>query len=197
MSGGFVEGAPESNLLNGGLGEMARFYGLPNTQAGCLTDAKTPGAQAIMEKMITTLPLVLSGVDVINGIGEIEASQVLIQEQIVVDHEIACVCKRMRDGIDVCDAKNHLEDVVRVGPGGHFLMEESTLAACRSDEFLAPQLADRNTYDQWVELGKPDLYSRAREKVREILAAPPKNPLPDKVIGKLDAIMRKADEKLK
>jgi trimethylamine--corrinoid protein Co-methyltransferase len=150
-----------------------------------------------MEKMITTLPLVLSGVDVINGIGEIEASQVLIQEQIVVDHEIARICKRMRDGIDVSDAKDYLEDVARVGPGGHFLMEESTLAACRSEEFLTPQLADRNTYDQWLELGKPDLYSRAREKVKEILAAPPKNPLPDKVIGKLEAIMRKADEELK
>jgi len=41
---------------------MARFYGLPNTQAGCLTDAQEPGPQALMEKMITTLPLVLSGV---------------------------------------------------------------------------------------------------------------------------------------
>ena len=197
MSGGFVEGAPESNLLNSGLGEMARFYGLPNTQAGCLSDAKAPGPQAIMEKMITTLPLVLSGVDVINGIGEIEASQVLIQEQIVVDHEIARVCKRMRDGIDVSDAKNYMDDVARVGPGGHFLMEESTLAACRSEEFLSPQLADRNTYDQWLELGKPDLYSRAREKIREILATPPKNPLPDRVIGQLDAIVRKADGELK
>ncbi|MCX7826727.1 MAG: trimethylamine methyltransferase family protein, partial [Verrucomicrobiae bacterium] len=120
-SGSFVEGAPESNLINGALGEMARFYGLPNTQAGCLTDAKAPGPQAVMEKMFTTLPLVLSGVDVINGIGEIASSQILVREQIVVDYELARLCKRMKDGIEVSDAKDYFDDVARVGPGGNFL----------------------------------------------------------------------------
>ncbi|MBU0715063.1 MAG: trimethylamine methyltransferase family protein [Verrucomicrobia bacterium] len=196
-SGGFLEGAPESTLINGALGEMARFYHLPNTQAGCLTDAKSPGPQAIIEKMTSALPLVLSGVDVINGIGEIETSQLLVLEQIVVDHEIARLCKRMKDGVDVCDAKNHLQDVANVKPGGHFLMEPSTLAACHSDEFLMPDLLDRNTHDQWLELGQPDVYSEARKKVKAVLATPPKNSLPDAVIGKLEDILRRADQKLK
>jgi trimethylamine--corrinoid protein Co-methyltransferase len=195
-SGGFVEGAPESALINGGLGEMARFYGLPNTQAGCLTDAKAPGPQAIMEKIFSTLPLVLAGVDVINGIGEIETSQLLVLEQILVDHEIARYCQRMREGIEVSDRKDCLADVARVRPGGHFLMEDSTLAACHSDEFCLPHLADRNTFEQWQELGKPDLYSRARERVRAILDSPPRNPLPDAALGALDAIMARADEEL-
>ena len=195
-SGGFVEGAPESNLINGGLGEMARFYGLPNTQAGCLTDAKAPGAQAIMEKMFTTLPLVLSGVDVVNGIGEIGTSQMLVLEQIVVDHELACLCKRMRDGIDVSDAKSYMDDIARVGPGGHYLMEESTLLACRSDEFFQPRLVDRNAFERWEEFGKPDMYSRARQRVDEILAGPLKNPLPGDVAAKLDEILRRADADL-
>jgi hypothetical protein len=33
--------------------------------------------------------------------------------------------------------------------------------------------------------------------VEEILAAPQKNPLPDDVIGKLNEIVRRADEELK
>jgi len=195
-SGSFLEGAPESTLMNSSLGEMARYYSLPNTQAGCLTDAKSPGPQAILEKMTSALPLVLSGVDVINGIGEIETSQLLILEQIVVDHEIARVCKRMKDGVNVCDAKNYYEDISNVKPGGHFLMEPSTLEACHSDEFLMPDLADRNTYDQWLEIGKPEIYTKARKKVEEILAASQKNPLPDKVVAKLDDIMRRADKEL-
>jgi trimethylamine--corrinoid protein Co-methyltransferase len=195
-SGSFLEGAPESTLINGSLGEMARFYNLPGTQAGCLSDSKSPGVQAIMEKMTSALPLVLSGVDVINGIGEIETSQLLVLEQIVVDHEIARICKRMKDGVDVCDAKNYFEDIANVKPGGHFLLEPSTLEACRSDEFLMPGLFDRNTHDQWLELGKPDVYPKARKKVEEILAAPQKNPLPDKIIGKLEDIMRRADKEL-
>ncbi|MBM3888188.1 MAG: hypothetical protein FJ388_03585 [Verrucomicrobia bacterium] len=196
-SGSFLEGAPESNLINGALGEMARFYDLPNTQAGCLSDAKAPGPQAVMEKMFTTLPLVLSGVDLVNGIGEIASSQILVREQIVVDHELARLCKRTKDGIEVSDAKDYFEDVARVGPGGNFLMEESTVLACRSDEFCQPELVDRNTYERWAELGRPDVYTKARQRVEAILASPLKNPLPDAVIGKLETIMRRADEELK
>jgi len=40
------------------------------------------------------------------------------------------------------------------------------------------------------------MYSRAREQVRAILAAPLVDPLPSDVNGKLDEILRKADEAL-
>jgi trimethylamine:corrinoid methyltransferase-like protein len=73
----------------------------------------------------------------------------------------------------------------------------NTTKACRSAEFSAPSLCDRNTYEKWHELGRPDIYDRARERVEEILATPQKNPLPDDVIGKLEDIMRRADETLK
>jgi trimethylamine--corrinoid protein Co-methyltransferase len=196
-SGGFLEGSPEMVLQTAARGEMARFYGLPNTQQGCTTDAKEPGAQAVMEKLLTTLPLVLSGADLIQGPGALETSGLLCLEQIVVDDEIAGLCKRMRDGVDLSEAKNRFDDIAKVGPGGHFLMQDSTLAACRSDEFYAPSLSDRHTFERWAELGRPDLYSKARERVEEILATPQKNPLSDDVIGKLDEIVRRADEELK
>jgi len=196
-SGGFLEGSPEMVLMTAARGEMARFYGLPNTQAGCLTDANEPGAQAVMEKLLTTLPLVLSGVDLVQGPGALQTSGTLCLEQIVVDDEIAGLCKRVRDGIDLSDAKNYFDDIAAVGPGGHFLMQDSTLAACRSDEFFAPKLSSRNTFERWSDLGRPNLYSNARERVEEILAAPQRNPLPDDVIGKLAEIARRADEELK
>jgi len=194
--GSFMEGAPESTLINGALGDMARFYGLPNTQSGCLSDAKAPGPQASIEKVLSTLPLVLSGVDVVQGTGELDTSQLLVQEQIVVDHEIACLCKRFRDGVDVSDAKDHLADVVAAGPGGHFLTRPSTREACRSDEFFLPTLCDRNSYEMWEALGQPDVYDNARQKVSEILSEPLKNPLTDDVVGELEAIMRKAEREL-
>jgi trimethylamine--corrinoid protein Co-methyltransferase len=196
-SGGFLEGSPEMVLQTAARAEMARFYGLPTTQQGCTTDAKEPGPQAVMEKLLTTLPLVLGGADLVQGPGCLETSGLLCLEQIVVDEEIGGLCKRMRDGVDLSDEKNLFDDVAEVGPSGHFLMQDSTLAACRSDEFYAPKLSDRHTFERWAELGRPDLYSKARERVEEILAAPQKNPLSDDVIGKLDEIARRADEELR
>jgi hypothetical protein len=40
------------------------------------------------------------------------------------------------------------------------------------------------------------MYSKAREKVQEILAAPMVDPLPGEVVEKLDGILRKADAAL-
>ena len=177
-------------------GEMARFYGLPNEQAGCLTDSKAHGPQAIMEKMATTLPLVMNGVDLVQGPGALETSNMMTLEQIVVDDEIACYCKRIRDGIDISAAKNYFDDIKEVKPGGQFLTQDNTFAACRSAEFLTPTLCDRNTYEDWEGLGRPDMYEKATERVEEILASPQKNPLPDDVIGKLEDIMQRADEAL-
>jgi trimethylamine--corrinoid protein Co-methyltransferase len=180
-------------LQAGARGEMARFYGLPNEQAGCLTDAKEHGSQAILEKMLTTLPLVLGGVDLIQGPGALDTSNMMSLEQIVVDDEVARMCQRLRDGVDVSAEKNFVEDIRAVGPGGHFLGQRNTRKAARSGEFVAPLLVSRNPFNQWEALGRPDLYDKAREKVEEILASPPKNSLPDDVIGKLEALMHKAD----
>jgi trimethylamine--corrinoid protein Co-methyltransferase len=196
-SGGFLEGSPEMVLMSGARGEMARFYGLPSTQAGCLTDAKVPGPQAVMEKLITTLPLVLSGVDYIQGPGAIETSGTLCLEQIVVDEEIARLCKRLRDGIDTSDEKDFYDDIKEVKAGGHFLLQPNTLKACRSEEFLVPLLSNRSAFESWVKLGRPDIYDKAHEKVEEILEGPEKNPLPDDVIGKLEEITRRAEKELK
>ncbi|RLD97932.1 MAG: trimethylamine--corrinoid methyltransferase, partial [Bacteroidetes bacterium] len=124
-------------------------------------------------------------------------SQLLVLEQIVVDHEIALMCQRYKDGIDVSDAKDLYGDVKSAQAGGHFLMQPGTLKYCRSNEFFQPGLSDRNTYEHWEDLDKPDLYSNARKKVEEILAGPLKNPLPDEVLGKLTEIQRRADEALK
>ncbi len=195
-SGGFLEGSPEMVLMSGARGEMAKFYGLPSTQAGCLTDAKTPGPQAVMEKLITTLPLVLSGVDYIQGPGAVETSGTLCLEQIIVDEEIAMLCKRLRDGIDTSDAKDFYDDVKSVKPGGHFLMQPNTLKTCRSEEFLIPMLSDRNAFERWVKLGRPDLYEKAQKKVEEILTTPQPHPLSDDIIGKLEEIMRRAEEEM-
>ncbi len=193
-TGNFLAGAPEMVLQTGALGEMARFYGLPNEQGGCLSDAKEPGSQAVMEKMLTTLPLVLSGVDIVQGMGAIDNSGTVALEQIIVDHEIALQCKRIRDGVQVTEEKNYFTDIAEQGPGGSFLGTEATVKACRSGEYYESKLIDRLNYDKWNELGRPGIYTKAKETAEEILASPQKNPLSADELGKLDSIIRRIEE---
>lgn len=195
-TGAFLEGSPEEALQCGACMNMAKHYGLPSVVAGCLTDAKTGGAQAVMEKMATTLPLVLSGADGINGIGLVESSMTQCLEQLVVDNEIGQICKRIRDGIEISDAKDYLEDIKAVGPGGHFLRQKTTRKAPRSGEFYTPSLSDRNSFNGWQNLGTPDLYSEARKTVEQILSEDVINPLPPATEQVIREIMETADKEL-
>lgn len=195
-SGMFLEGAVETALQMTAMGEMGKYYGLPTMNAGCLTDAKTPGMQAVMEKVLSTLPLVLAEVDVIQGIGLIESSMTLSLEQMIIDGEIARLCKRMKDGITVNDDKDFFEDIKAVGQGGHFLKQKNTRTAFRTDEFYQAELCDRNSYDSWVDLGKREMVDVARDKVKAILDGERKNPLPETTEKQLREIMEEAGRKL-
>ncbi len=195
-SGAFLGGTAEMGLMSGALTEMGHFYNLPSTSAGCTADAKEPGPQAVLEKLITTLPPVLAGSNIIVGFGEIESDQLLVLEQYIVDNEIAHHCQRLFEGVNSEAGKELFEDIAKVGPGGHFLTTKGSRQAPRSGEFYLSRLLDHNPHEAWLELGKPSMYSKARDKVREILEAPQADPLPDKINGEIDAILRKADKEL-
>lgn len=196
-TGAFIEGAPEMVLQSGACLDMAKYYGLPDILSGCLTDAKEGGAQAVMEKMTTTLPLVLGGASVINGIGLLESSMTMYLEQLVVDNELAHICKRIKDGISICSDLDYFDDILNVGPGGHFLKQKTTRKASRSKEFYQPLLVDRNAFNSWVNIGSPNLYSQARKQVETIIKSEPKNPLKPSVEKTINEIMEAADKELK
>lgn len=110
--------------------------------------------------------------------------------------QIANLCKRIKDGVNVSEELNYYSDIVKVGPGGHFLKQKNTRKASRSNEFYTPQIIDRNTYSVWEELGRPDLYSNARKKVQEILNSERKNPLDKDVEKTIEEIMSAAGREL-
>jgi trimethylamine--corrinoid protein Co-methyltransferase len=196
FSGAYLGGVPEMGLMSAGLIEMGRFYGLPTGSAGCTADAKEPGPQAVLEKLITTLPPVLLGADIIAGTGEIESDQALVLEQLVVDNEIGHFCQRVVEGIDSNPEKDLFDDIVQVGPGGHFLKSKKTRQAARSGEFYMSRLLPRGATEAWIEAGRPDIYRRARQIVSEILESPVKDPLPGNVTGRIDEILERADREL-
>lgn len=195
-SGGYLGGTVEMGLQSGAMATMGRFYNLPCSCAGCTSDAMQVGPQAVMEKLITSLPPALAGADLIVGFGEIQSDQMLVLEQMIVDNEIAHYCKRLVEGIEISESKALFEDIVQVGPGGHFLKAKGTRLAPRSGEFYASKLMDRCAFESWLGMGKPSMYSRAREIVQAVLSAPMIDPIPDDVEEKLEEILRRADKEL-
>jgi trimethylamine--corrinoid protein Co-methyltransferase len=195
-SGNFLAGTPEMGIQSAALTTMGRFYGLPTTAAGCATDAHDIGAEACVEKLLTMLPPISAGADIVIGYGELDGDQTLVLEQILVDNELAHLAVRLVEGVDGRDGAELLEDVAEVGPGRNFLASPATRHAARSGEFYEPALVSRLPYDAWHQAGRPTMYDRAREQVAAILAGPGVDPVPDATLAELGRILAEADRAL-
>jgi trimethylamine--corrinoid protein Co-methyltransferase len=191
-SGGYSAGAIEGGLLAAAAVEMARHYGLPVEASGMATEHYVPGIQNAYESSMNGLLATLAWPDILVGCGLMGGSMVLSLEQLLIDVETFRMGKRARQGIAVDDDK-WLEDVIhRVGPGGHFLIESSTVMALREGEMYISQLGWHDSFEAWEAAGRPTLLEEAREKVRQILATHQVLPLDEDVERELDRIQKRA-----
>jgi trimethylamine--corrinoid protein Co-methyltransferase len=162
-------GAPERAVINTGAVELAHSYGMPAWSSGLTTDAKLPGDQAMMEKAMTALPLVLANADIIIGPAMLSSATMYSPEQLVIDNEVIGALSRIREGITVDSDSLAIDNIDSAGPGGGFLGMRHTLEHFRSDVWM-PRLADRNIRRTWMDRGAKDLRTAARDVARGILA---------------------------
>ena len=161
-------GAPERAIINTGTVELAHHYGMPSWSSGLTTDAKMPGDQAMMEKVITCLPLLLASSDIIIGPAMLSSAMMYSPEQLVLDNEAVGALRRVKKGMAVNSKTIALESIRQAGPGGAYLGMRQTLEFFRSDVWM-PALTDRNVFENWQKDGERDLRDAAKEVVRNIL----------------------------
>jgi len=185
-----LSGAVEIGLLGAAVAKLARRCGLP-----CLmstgTDAHAPGAQSVMERLMTLLLPALAGVDLVN-LTTLDTKMSFSLEQLVVDETLLNVVERCLRGITVDDSLLALDLIHDVGPGGAFIATDHTLGHFR-EELLVPDLVDRQNREAWHRDGEPDMCTRAREKARRILAEHQPVPLADDIAACLDEIVEEAE----
>ena len=161
-------GAPERPVINSCVAEVARHYGIPSLVGGISTDGKLPGEQVMMEKVMTGLPPLLAGSDIVFGLGLLCSGIAYSVEQLVIDSEVAGALARIKNSLKVDSESIALEAIEKAGPGGSFLGMRHTLERLRKDVWI-PQLIDRNVYDNWLKLGAKGMKDKAKEKTIHIL----------------------------
>jgi len=170
-TGRYFSGGAENAVMNSAAVELARFYGFPIMASGFGTDTFRPSRQAGYERALNTIVPLLEWPDILVGPGLFGGDMMLSFDQLLVDLEIYRMVKQIRKGMD-CGEDKWLDSVIqRIGPGGNFLMEASTLKAVRSDEWYMPQLGVHDSYENWLENGQFTLDQEAREKVDHILSS--------------------------
>lgn len=180
-TGGYLGGAIEFGMMQAAAAQLSHHYRVPIYCSGGMTDAKLPDAQAGYEKMATFLLTAMGGGNYIHhAIGMMTNMNAVSPEQAVIDDEIVGMAMRVLRGIEVTEASVAVDAVHRVGPGGHYLMDEHTLRFMRS-EFFYPSLADRQSRAAWEEGGKKGVRARAVAQVEKLLRVHEPPGLPEEV----------------
>lgn len=167
--GTYMAGPIEAAMINAGIAQMTQFYGLPMYGTAGMSDSKINDSQAGYESALTAMVVGLSGSNFIHdAVGILEMCQVFSYDKMVIDNEILGNVLRLMKGIRTDEDALAFEVMKAVGPGGHYLSDEHTVANFRK-EFFLPKVSDRQTRIRWEENGKLTAVDRARNIVNRIL----------------------------
>jgi trimethylamine--corrinoid protein Co-methyltransferase len=180
-------GGPEDLLYQAAFAQLARHYGLPSSIGTFSPGARGADWQAGLENGLSCLASALAGADMVSGAGLLSAGRMFALEEMVLDAEIFGLVRHLAGGLAVDDEALAVEVIGQVGPGGHFLAEEHTVAHMRA--LWRPRLFDRGSWEEWEASGRPSPRDRARERARALLASHEPVALEDGLAAELDRIV--------
>jgi trimethylamine--corrinoid protein Co-methyltransferase len=130
--------------------------------------------------------------DILIGPGLLGGSMILSFEQLLIDVEVYRMCRRVVEGIDSADNR-WLDDVIdRVGPGGDFIAELSTVEGIRGGEWYLTDFGWHESFEAWDTANRPQLLDEAGELVDQLLESHEPLPLGEDVERELESIAQRA-----
>jgi len=136
----------------------------------------------------------LGGANQIYGAGMIESGVTIDYAVLVMDNEIARMCKYVIGGIPVNDATLMVDEIHAVSSKEDFLSRKSTRDNMRAHQSRA-ELIDRRVREEWLMDGGTDLYHRCNEKAKEVVESHKVEPLPSDVAAEIRAIVNEVEKK--
>ena len=170
-------GSPEWPLGMMAQMDLARFYNLPAWSAAGASDSKLVDAQAGIEITFSILANFLARATLVHDVGYIEYGSTSSMEALVIADEVIRQTRFLVEGVEVSPRTLALGATARVRPGGGYLADDHTLECWRWAQWH-PDLIDRQRYEDWVDRGRRDMFTRANERARAILAEHRAPPLP-------------------
>ena len=184
----FSYGAPELNLLNAALADLAHFYRLPFFCLAGSTDSKVLDAQAGIEYALSIYLATLNGCNLIHDCGYLESGLTSSFESILMSDEIINLVKYMLKPLEINRETIALGVINEVGTTGTYLTHQHTLDNFRKAMWF-PRFFNRARFDTWEKQGSRDLRERLREEAQKILAAHPTPRLPQDAVQTISRIV--------
>lgn len=146
--------------------EIANYYHLPVRAGGSLTDAKEVDYQAGKETALNLFATYSAGIDfVIHACGILDTYNTISFEKLVLDEETILSIKRQIKGFEVSEKRMMVKEIAKAGPGGSYINKRTP--KIYREEFDLPRLVNRETTQNWIKAGSPEVEALASEYVKE------------------------------
>jgi trimethylamine--corrinoid protein Co-methyltransferase len=174
--------------------QIWRRYNIPTWGGACNTSGKLMDYQAGYEKSLQLLLQALSGPNILALHGGVFGELTYHPVASIMDDDISGIIGRVLAGTDVHNESLAIGLIKEVGPiPGHYLNKNHTRTLWKK-EFFIPKVADRTSYQEWIQKGKKDVLQNAKERFKEILSTHQSLELPRDQDKEIDGIIDEARE---
>jgi trimethylamine--corrinoid protein Co-methyltransferase len=188
-------GSIESFLHQVVFNQMWRTYGIPIVDISPgPSNSKRIDFQCGYEKSIGALTAAISGANLVQLHGSINAELTFHPLQAILDDDVAGMIGRFIEGVEITDETLAIDLINEVGPiPGHYLDKAHTRKWWKLEQFM-PRSADRLTYPEWMAKGKKNALDYAKERMDEILATHRPMPLTPEQEQAIEDVLKEARE---
>ncbi len=184
----------EAAMMSAGMAQIAAdLYHMPSNVFGPVSDSMMADSQASTDHVMNIMVPALCGASVIAGMGHVEHCYTYDPVLLVLDNDYVGMVRRLMRGIEVTDDTLGMEAILRVGPGGNYLIDDHTIKFFKT-EYYTPKTVNRFVRNVWISKGAKDANELARERARKILAEHRVESLDPKLLAELDKIVAAADK---
>ena len=172
-TGAMCGGSPEQGLISAACAQMGVHFNLPTGTAAGMTDSKFPDFQAGSERASTHTVTAIAGANIIYESAGMYASLLgTCPESLLLDNDLLGASMRMTKGFrDDSEESLCFETIkdVCLNDKAHYLGSEQTINVMQS-EYIYPDFSDRESPNDWADMGKPVILEKAIQQKKEILS---------------------------
>ena len=191
-TGGILVSTQIQHLFYAGTVQLGHYYNLPVMSSVGGSDLSHPQNWSVGKSdAIDAYFICATGADMLPCFGLLEAYTLLHPEKLLFDDEIFQAVEHMATGLSINADSLALDEIMAVGPGGHFLDRDFTINNIR-------QLWQPGITRNWSAVNQDfrDPLETAAEKTRWILDNHKTIPLDLKAADELKRIIRSAEDEL-
>jgi trimethylamine--corrinoid protein Co-methyltransferase len=150
-------------------GQLARRYKMPSRMSN-FSGSNVPDFASGFESAGSQYAMLMAGANVwMHLTGWVEGGLCTSYEKFVMDCELAQGLVHLMQPVEVSANSLALDEIAKVGPGGHFFGEQRTLETVET-AFYRPMLSITQNYGAWMEGGGKTAEQRATAIWQEALA---------------------------